>query len=108
GETPIERLIRAFRSGETCKPPTPGIRRGEGLDYVLQSCQRLSAYLYVQSAEAGLSADYSSASSQRPAEAAGRLRPHDRPSGCDRGTAITVLWPLLRENPDQEELFRTD
>jgi hypothetical protein len=47
GESDFDRLIRAFRVGESSMPEGADIERGKGLDSILEACETTKALLLV-------------------------------------------------------------
>ena len=104
GESDWERLGRAFLPGESSKPQ--GVTgRGQGLHLVLDgfaSCEKLRAFLFVRSANLlayrdFTDQDFSAAHRDKPHA----LQPWDQEIPGGIGTALTVLWPVVRQ-PESE------
>ncbi|HYC57151.1 MAG TPA: hypothetical protein VEL28_19630 [Candidatus Binatia bacterium] len=99
-ETPWDRLVRAITTSATSKPSGGDEgNRGLGLPNVVNAAQRLRAFLFFSSAGQQAYADCS-----LPAERF-TLTPWPEPSPTSVGTAISLLWPIVNESADQEELF---
>ena len=95
GESEWARLLRAFERGTSRKPKSGSPDRGQGLPNVVDAAGRLNACVFVNSTGVGALYDSNSAS---PAWSQVTVSP-----GL-RGTSISVLWPIRKENPDQETL----
>lgn len=100
-ETAEQRLIRAFKSGESRKAHGTASAVGEGLDKMLSACYTLGAFVFVHSAGFLAFADFSDS---RKVSMDQILKENIHPSASDIGTAVTVIWPK-QPNPDQLSLF---
>ena len=100
-ETPEQRFIRAFRSGESRKARGTATSVGEGLDKVLSACRALGAFVFVHSAGLLAFADFSDSGDGSMEQV---LQKSIQASTTDIGTAVTVIWPK-QPNPDQLSLF---
>jgi hypothetical protein len=94
-ESEWARLLRAFERDTSRKPKSGSPDRGQGLPNVVDAAGRLNACVFVNSTGIGALYDSNSAS---PAWSQIAVSP-----GL-RGTSISVLWPISKENPDQETL----
>lgn len=100
-ETPEQRLLRAFRSGESRKAHGTVTSVGEGLDKMLAACRTLGAFIFVHSAGILAFADFSDPDDVSLEQ---NLQKNLQLSATDIGTSITVIWPK-QPNPDQLSLF---
>jgi hypothetical protein len=90
GENGWEKLVRAFRVGESRKPPGSDATRGQGLDKLLGAARRLKAFLLVRSSELVGYRDFST--EKVISEQALQIWPWSKGiPGC--GTSLSVLWP---------------
>ena len=100
-ETLEQRLIRAFKSGESRKTHGTATSVGEGLDKMLAASRTLGAFIFVHSAGLLAFADFSDA---QDASLGQFLQQNIQVSATNIGTSVTVIWPK-QPNPDQLSLF---
>lgn len=90
GENDWDKLARAFRVGESRKPPGSDATRGQGLDKLFGAARRLNAFLLVRSSELIGYRDFST--SRVVSEQLLHKWPWSKGiAGC--GTSISVFWP---------------
>lgn len=102
GETPLDRLSRAFREGESRKPKGE-VERGKGLPAALNSSFDLGVMIKVFSAGIAFSQDFSLGDQEYPG-----LKLNDENSSktiCRTGTCISIYIPEFRVSPDQRSLL---
>ncbi len=98
GESDWDRLNRAFSAGETRKPRGDGLEAGQGLAKLRKSAKRLSALLFVKSADLAGYIDFSvDNDSQRITQIPPQLG--------FMGTSLTLMWPATKTGGDQRSLF---
>jgi len=93
-ETPWERVNRAFRVGESCKPIGADIQRGNGLELVLSACESLRALLLISSgSELGF---FDGSNAKRGGDnALKRFSDWCECKSC--GTSLTIVFPSFIE-----------
>jgi len=100
GESDWDRLGRAFLPGESSKPQGV-VGRGQGLHLVLDgfaSCEKLRAFLFVRSANLLAYRDFTDQNfSATHLDKPHALQPWDQEISGGTGTALTVVWPILRQ-----------
>ncbi len=101
-EMPWARLNRAFCPGESRKPQSGAIGRGEGLPRAIAAASRLGALLLVQSAELSGYRDFAVPGDSLNDDL---LVPALSEVPNQTGTSITLLWPMTPDHPDQLMLF---
>jgi hypothetical protein len=91
-----ERLVRAFTRGVSRKPKSGSPDWGQGLPNILQTIGHLKALFFIRSAEEAALAD---GTTGRPELA--RVTGEGKTNSAVRGTALTVVWIVGDDNPDQ-------
>jgi hypothetical protein len=98
GESSSERLLRAFRSGVSCKPTGSDATRGRGLGKIVDSAASIRALLIVTSANVLAYRDFSKQqTSSEPPE----IVIHPKELSVSTGTSLTLLWEPPPSSPDQ-------
>lgn len=98
-----DRFARAFREGESRKPPGM-VSRGLGLPSMVAAAGRLQALVRIQSGDQSATQDFSLAEEKYPA-----LKfdvQQQRHADMEIGTTFSIFLPVPTEHPDQERLFR--
>jgi hypothetical protein len=101
-ESPMARLERAFRPGQTRKSHGLDMEAGMGLSKLYAAARRVRALLIVRSAELTCVLDFSQSATS--SEIGLRELP-GTPSCGSIGTALTLLWPDIEGAGDQGRLF---
>jgi hypothetical protein len=101
-ESPWERLNRALVAGESRKPKASSLSVGQGFTKILGAARDLKAFLLVRSAEfVGYRNFFHDGLGDADVVP---LRQVDTGQGSI-GSSVTLLWPIPRISPDQQELF---
>lgn len=101
-ETSTERLIRAFKPGESRKPASV-VQRGLGLPKLVTSAHQLQALLRVSSAGLTIGQDFSLYGSKYPVLDLEGVR--EVPNAAGAGTAVSIYLPEFAFDLDQSPLF---
>jgi hypothetical protein len=105
GESPFDRLVRAFLPTESRKPHGGDMEVGLGLARVQASAQRLKALLFVKSSELLAVADFASGTRVEGSPLQ-RIDDVGEQDSRSRGTALTLVWPRTPAGGDQPSLFQ--
>jgi hypothetical protein len=104
GESEPNRLLRAFKSGESSKPTGTDTARGQGLTRILEAASAIQALLIITSARRLIYRDFSS---EATVDESGLII-HPNELSVSAGTSLTLLWAPPRSSPDQQSLPLTD
>lgn len=102
GETPVQRLARAFEPGESRKPAGI-VSRGLGLPSVIASAHRLQALVRITSGSLQVGQDFSLAVEKYPKLDFDSVV--ELSDGLRRGTSVSIFFPELGFDIDQAPLF---
>lgn len=102
GETPPERLARAFVPGESRKP-TGVVKRGLGLPSVVSAAYHLQALIRITSGNLSVAQDFSMGHDKYPRLNFDALQTLPNDFTC--GTCVSIFFPEFAFSLDQRSLF---